>query len=42
MPRTWRYTCIGNALVVGLVEEMGELLPAEPRIAEQVDADHPA
>lgn len=42
MPRTWRYTCMGNALVVGLVEEMGELLPAEPRLAEQIDADRSA
>lgn len=26
MPENWRYKCMGNALVVGLVEQMGEVL----------------
>lgn len=26
MPKTWRYTCMGNALVVGLIEQMGKRL----------------
>lgn len=30
MPETWRYTCMGNALVVGLVEQMGRTLDTEP------------
>jgi DNA (cytosine-5)-methyltransferase 1 len=30
MTRTWRYTCMGNALVVGLVEQMGRTLNQVP------------
>ena len=30
MPRTWRYFCMGNALVVGLVEQMGRTLNERP------------
>lgn len=30
MPRTWRYFCMGNALVVGLVEQMGQTLDERP------------
>jgi DNA (cytosine-5)-methyltransferase 1 len=30
MPENWRYTCMGNALVVGLVEQMGRTLAQEP------------
>jgi DNA (cytosine-5)-methyltransferase 1 len=26
MPESWRYFCMGNALVVGLVEKMGKTL----------------
>lgn len=33
MPETWRYTCMGNALVVGLVEQMGRVI-AEPPAPE--------
>lgn len=30
MPENWRYTCMGNALVVGLIERMGEVLEETP------------
>ncbi|MFC6993867.1 DNA cytosine methyltransferase [Haladaptatus sp. GCM10025707] len=30
MPESWRYTCMGNALVVGLVEQMAEQLTRDP------------
>ncbi len=33
MPENWRYTCMGNALVVGLVEQMGQT------IAEDIDIE---
>lgn len=32
MPENWRYTCMGNALVVGLVEQMAEVLTEDPEI----------
>lgn len=35
MPRTWRYTCMGNALVVGLVEQMGR------HLRERIEAPGP-
>ncbi|WP_227134571.1 DNA (cytosine-5-)-methyltransferase [Halorubellus salinus] len=38
MPETWRYTCMGNALVVGLVERMGETL-ADGVLDEDADTD---
>lgn len=30
MPENWRYTCMGNALVVGLIEQMGRTLNLTP------------
>jgi DNA (cytosine-5)-methyltransferase 1 len=32
MPENWRYKTMGNALVVGLIEQMGETLTEEPEI----------
>ncbi|KAB1184770.1 MULTISPECIES: DNA (cytosine-5-)-methyltransferase [Haloferax] len=37
MPETWRYTCMGNALVVGLVEQMGRWLNQQPDAVETDD-----
>lgn len=36
MPESWRYTCMGNALVVGLVEQMGRTISQSPN---SVDSD---
>ena len=33
MPDNWRYFCMGNALVVGLIEKMGKILLNSPRLA---------
>jgi DNA (cytosine-5)-methyltransferase 1 len=30
MPENWRYTCMGNALVVGLIEQMGWTIGEDP------------
>jgi len=32
MPENWRYTCMGNALVVGLIEQMGRTISETPQI----------
>ncbi|NEU59208.1 DNA (cytosine-5-)-methyltransferase [Halorussus sp. MSC15.2] len=32
MPENWRYTCMGNALVVGLIEQMGRTLNQDPEM----------
>jgi DNA (cytosine-5)-methyltransferase 1 len=34
---TWRYACMGNALVVGLVEQMGTVLATDPAAVETAD-----
>lgn len=37
MPENWRYTCMGNALVVGLVEQMGRILTEEPELETETE-----
>jgi len=37
MPEKWRYFCMGNALVVGLVEQMGRRLKEEISSIRSID-----